>query len=386
MKNLGKLFLLYDTTEEVYNFLVDSFEGRKINIFIKEVIEGNSLTLSIEYKIPGNKLISNDIKLPEKKCNPDELIKNLYKERDFLKESNRKLEGDNKILEEEIRMVKEELEKIKEDYEKMKEEYEKIKDENELKRILLHKKFLFKNEQDMEFITYSFEGFIQNVSIISDFKEKIKILESLTSEEKASIDNLTKRIDYKIILFNLQSLLLYFNNERSVNGNEILSKEIKKLSKGIISLHTDFINIFKNTQLKDLKLNKLISFYEYIEFINFDKILRNVPRNTELSQEELKERNQYINAYFKLEQEQIDNLNKHFENENELLINELWNDKIISEENEDKFEDEMDKLARLNIKTYQSINLYENLKAENIKKEKSNKIKVHKKKSRRYIH
>eukprot|EP00833_Pecoramyces_ruminatium_P002451 jgi/Orpsp1_1/1176483/evm.model.c7180000057803.1 len=201
---------------------------------------------------------------------------------------------------------------------KIKYDFETI--EKELTKILLYKKCLFKNEQEMEFITYSFEGFNQNESIISNFREKIKNLESLTSEEKESIDNLIKRIDYKTILFNLQSLLLYFNNERNINGNEILPNEINHLPKSIIRLDTDFINIFKNTQLKDLKLNKLISFYEYIEFINYDKILKNVPRNTESTQEELKEINQYINAYFKLEKEQIDNLNKHFENENELLI------------------------------------------------------------------
>eukprot|EP00833_Pecoramyces_ruminatium_P011837 jgi/Orpsp1_1/1185869/evm.model.c7180000095707.1 len=290
-------------------------------------------------------------------------------------------------------------------YKEIKYDFESI--EKELTKILLYKKCLFKNEQEMEFITYSFEGFNQNESIISNFREKIKNLESLTSEEKASIDNLIKRIDYKTILFNLQSLLLYFNNKRNICGNELISDEIKKLPKSIIKLDADFINIFINTQLKNLQLNKLISFYEYIEFINYDKILIYVPKNSKLPQEKLKDIKQYVNAYFELDKDQINNLNKYFKKENLLISklylqqavrkfisrllvserfknfelniidllrykDELWNDKIISPENNEKFNNEMNELAKLDIKIYHSIDLYEKLGVENIK-EKSNK-------------
>lgn len=285
MKNLGKLFLLYDTTEEVYNFLVDSFEGRKKNIFIKEVIEGNSLTLSIEYKIPGNKLISNDIKLPEKKCNPDELIKNLYKERDFLKESNRKLEGDNKILEEEIRMVKEELEKIKEDYEKMKEEYEKIKDENELKRILLHKNnkintnrkiydkiFYYKDNKTIESIyTRDINKFGKNYYSLSLSSYYFKPVPSSFNKNPFNFNFLIGYDNENYYLFKFQYYHSYYIVD---NINEYYKHKQEKKKTYSIKFPIEFQFCYSNRRTKIYNTNNDINYDDYsIGSIEYDKIL-----------------------------------------------------------------------------------------------------------------
>jgi len=102
----------------------------------------------------------------------------------------------------------------------------------------------------MEFITYSFEGFNHNESIISDYREKIKKSETLSSEEKVSVINLVKEMDFKVILFNLQFILLYFSNKRNIAGDEL-------------------INIFQNHKLNNIKLKKIIDFYEFIEYINY---------------------------------------------------------------------------------------------------------------------
>jgi len=273
--------------------------------------------------------------------------------------------------------------------------------EKKLAEILLFRKHLLKNEQEMEFITYSFEGFNQNESIISDFREKIKKSEALSSEEKAAIINLVKEMDYTVILFNLQSLLLYFNNKRNIAGDELLLDEIRKLPKKIIQLDKEFINIFQNHKLSNIKLKKIIDFYEFIEYINYPKIVKNVPRNTELSQEEIKELDQHINAYALLESEQLESLNEHFKKDNLLISkldlqqairkfisrflvseryknfnwnifqtiqykSELWKFEIISDENEDKFNEEIDCLSTTNIKIEQSIDLYEKLGVEKI--------------------
>ena len=259
--------------------------------------------------------------------------------------------------------------------------------EVELSKILLPEKRLFSNEQNQDFIIYAFEGFNQNECIILDFKEKIKEIQLLSNEEKANLKNLIERIDYKLILFNLQSLFLYFVNKRNINGEEILINEIKQLPKKIIKLDEDFIHIFKNPQFK-IKLNQLIDCYEYVEFLNYDKILKNVSKN--------------INV--ELEKKQIEELNKHFDTKKNLLISkkelgnavrkfisrfligdrfknidwniflllkpksELWSDQIVSEKNEEQFNKEIDKLDEINIKIKQSISFYEKLVDKNIEK------------------
>ena len=103
--------------------------------------------------------------------------------------------------------------------------------EVELSKLLLPEKRLFFNEQKQDFIIYAFEGFNQNECIILDFKEKIKEVKLLSNEEKVNLSNLIERIDYKLILFNLQSLFLYFVNKKNISGDEILIDEINQLPK-----------------------------------------------------------------------------------------------------------------------------------------------------------
>ena len=101
--------------------------------------------------------------------------------------------------------------------------------EVELSKILLPEKRLFLNEQNQDFIIYSFEGFNNNNNIILDFKEKIKQVKLLSKEEKINLLTLIEKIDYKIILFNFQTLLLYFVNKSNIIGDEILNIEIEQL-------------------------------------------------------------------------------------------------------------------------------------------------------------
>ena len=262
--------------------------------------------------------------------------------------------------------------------------------EKELSKILLPHKRLFANEQNQDFITYAFEGFNQNECIILDFKEKIKEIKYLTKEEKMNLSNIFKKIDYKLLLFDLQSLFLYFNTKRNIDGNESLIEEINNLPKNIVKIDEEIVNNFKNYNF-NINLNKLIDCYEYIEFYNYDKILIYVSKK--------------INE--NLNEEQIKKLNEHFSNENQLLISkkdlgnavrkficrfligekfknidwniilflrekkELWNDKINSEENENKFKEEMDKLDSFNIIINQSIDFYEKLGGERAEKEQN---------------
>ena len=264
--------------------------------------------------------------------------------------------------------------------------------EVELSKILLPQKRLFKNEQIQDFIIYAFENFNNNSNIILDFIEKIKKMELLSNDEKANLNKIIKNIDYKLILFNLQSLFLYFVNKKNINGNEILNDEIKNLPTKIIKLDNEFIDIFTNRQIK-IKLNQLIDFYEYIELLNYDKILKNVSEK----------------AKNKLTQENINRLNKHFENNAQLLINkkelgnairkficryligdlfknfewnifdlikdrtELWNQNFLLKNNEKKFEKEIERLVNIGIIIGQSVDFYEKLGGERIMEKPNNK-------------
>ena len=190
----------------------------------------------------------------------------------------------------------------------------------------------------------------------------------------------------------MQSLFLYFTKKININGDEIFIEEIQNLPKNYIKLDDEFINIFNNHQFK-IKLNQLIDCYEYVEFLNYDKILTNVSKN--------------INSNLKVDQ--IDKLNKHFESKDNYLItkkdlgnavrkfisrflvgdrfknihwniflllkekSELWNEKINSKENEEQFNKEIEKLESINITIMQSIDFYEKLGGERAEEKQINK-------------
>ena len=177
--------------------------------------------------------------------------------------------------------------------------------EIELAKILLTEKRLLANEQNQDFIIYEFEGFNHNNNLILNYKEKIKEIKLLSNEEKVNFENIIEKIDYKLILFNLQTLFLYFVNKSNIIGNELLIKEINEIPKKIIKLDDDFIKIFENPQI-NIKLSQLIDCYEFVEYLNYDNILNNVS----------------IKAKNNIEKENLDKLNNYFNSKNEkkLLI------------------------------------------------------------------
>ena len=366
------------------------------NNFLKNLIENNS---NIEYLYPYSKALKKEIivqKATQKEVisldikndnyNSFEDIIYSFAYRNCFKEN-----GDINYL----------------NYKENKYDFKSI--EIELSKILLPEKRLFSNEHNQDFIVYAFEAFNHNECIISNFKDKINEIKLLSNEEKITLSNITEKIDYKLILFNLQSLFLYFTKKRNISGDEILFEEIKKLPEKIIKLDEEFINIFKNTQL-NIKLNQLVDCYEYVELLNYDKILLNVSKKIDEN----------------LDINQIDKLNAHFESKDNYLIskkdlgnavrkficrflvgdifhnvnrnllpllkekNHLWNEKINLEENEEQFNKEINKLESINILVTQSIDFYEKLggeraeeKINNIKKSTQKKEKKKKKKGKR---
>ena len=168
------------------------------------------------------------------------------------------------------------------------------------------------------------------------------------------------------------------------------------------------IDIFKNNNF-NITLNKLIDCYEYIEFFNYDKILQNVSKsiNTNLTDEQIKKLNEHFtlnnliitindlsNAVRKfISRFLVGDTFKNIEWNIFLLLKEkkeLWNEKINSVENEEKFKKEIDDLDSINIKIKQSIDFYEKLGGERAQLKENNeanklKKKNNKKKGKRFL-
>jgi len=265
--------------------------------------------------------------------------------------------------------------------------------EIELAKILLTDKRLFCDEREQLFISYNYEGFTKNYDIISNFKSKIKNEELLEKEDRTNIEKSIDQVNYEIILVNLQSLFLYFTNKRNINGNELLLDEIEKLPENIIKLDNDFKKLINMNQL-NIRLSQLIDLYDYIEYLNYNKIVKNVSKE----------------AYNELDQNQIESLNKHFNKENILISKkdlglavqklisrylisdqfthfdwnifdlldkdrkpELWDKDLISTENQQQFEDEIDSLIKIEIKIGQTIRFSEYLGLNNENNDKKQK-------------
>jgi len=182
-------------------------------------------------------------------------------------------------------------------YKSIKYDFDSI--ENELLSILLLGKRLLKDEKEQKFISYKFEGFTKNYNIISDFMSKIKDEEELSKEDSVNISNSMERYDYSLILDCLQSLFQYFYNKRNINGNENLLEEINQLPGSIIKLNSEFRRFINDNQL-NLKLNQLIDLYDYVEQLNYGKIIKYVSKE----------------ANNKLDKNQKNILDKHFNQEN----------------------------------------------------------------------
>ncbi|OUM60841.1 hypothetical protein PIROE2DRAFT_13322 [Piromyces sp. E2] len=275
--------------------------------------------------------------------------------------------------------------------------------EIELSKILLTNKRCFYGERDQLFISYNSEGFTKNYNIITDFRNKIEKEELLEKEDKNNIKNSIERFNYEVILVNLQSLFLYFTNKRNISGNELLSDELTYLHEKIIKLDQDFYRIIHLNQL-NIKLNQLIDLYNYIEYLNYHKIINKVSEKAN-------------NA---LDKNQIELLNRHFNQENLLIskkdlcqaiqrfisrylisdqfknyewnifdiVNregkpELWDSNLILSEVDQKiFDDEIDRLYDIDIKIGQSISFseYFGLKKEHKKDSKNSSKKPKSKK------
>jgi len=131
-KELGNLFRLYLSIEEIFNFLIESIDENLITI--KEVDPENAVSISIKRKFPGFKTpFTAEIKLTKNERNKDDLINVLY---ESLEEKNKILEEKNKELEEinnNINEKNEALEEEKRELEELKKEL--IEEKRELDEI-----------------------------------------------------------------------------------------------------------------------------------------------------------------------------------------------------------------------------------------------------------
>ncbi|OUM66041.1 hypothetical protein PIROE2DRAFT_6839 [Piromyces sp. E2] len=242
--------------------------------------------------------------------------------------------------------------------------------ENELSKILLPRKKLFK--EDQYYIKYIMEDFNQNDSVICDFKNKINNSDEMLTDVEKNI--ITENNDYKLLLFNIQTLFIYFNS-KNISGEELLKDEIISLPENVI-LDKKFLNSFKNS---NIKLNKLVHLYEYIELLNFN----NVKKIISLKQEKLNV-NQMVSLKKYFEKSNLlitkdclkDTVRKFIsrylvnDNFNYLKLNicrilelktELWNVDFSNKEMKRTFKHNINSLKKINILIEQSIDFYDTL-------------------------
>ena len=130
--NLNVFFRLYQTIDEIYDFLLDILINKKYSVLSKD----NEISLILQFNVPGGKLIDINFKLIGNKIKKEDLIEKLFSIVEELFKENKKMkeEFDNEIknLKNENIQIKNELKNINEYISNQKkekeEEEEKIKD------------------------------------------------------------------------------------------------------------------------------------------------------------------------------------------------------------------------------------------------------------------
>ena len=142
--------------------------------------------------------------------------------------------------------------------------------EEELAKIILPGKCLFKDENNLNFIKYLDELFInENRNLLSIFEKKYSI-EELTKSEKIQIYENIKNDHFDISTYEkLYSYTLLFINHL-INNNCNEEQEITEINDEFRNLYNYTYNVPFSSFFKDLKIKKIISAFLFIEYHCFD--------------------------------------------------------------------------------------------------------------------
>ena len=171
LKNISKLFRLYDSISEVLYYLFEELENNKQ---ILKFDKNSNMLLIFTYQIPGTK-------------NPEEIILCLEK-------NNLKTDEINNILMKEIIKMKQEIKELKEENAKLKlkiEKSEKIEKKANIEDIIDTKIQNFKNEINSQILNYESEIknlkdiiYNNNINCLDDVSKFLKIIKEKIPEYK----------------------------------------------------------------------------------------------------------------------------------------------------------------------------------------------------------
>ena len=255
--------------------------------------------------------------------------------------------------------------------------------EEQLENLLLPGKRKFTNKID--FVTYQFEGFRQNSTILSDFM--INFPQKLLDENEKEFLYKFKNDQYSSesiirILFSIQLMITFYNDQKDIikdpNNKNIQIIETFEIFPNFFKFPADTKKLFKEYPFT---ISHILSVYEYFELLCFDEFKKNLDP---LFKRDIKEESMIkIEKYFKnnpngfLNKLEISSAIRKFISRNlvglrddnnydrnqELFFilkfkRDCWNAQIINNVN---FGKEIEKLIELDIKIENVLNLYEKL-------------------------
>ena len=270
--------------------------------------------------------------------------------------------------------------------------------EEQLEYLLLPGKKKFNNKLD--FVIYQYEGFRnQNSSVLTTFISQYPQEDLNEGEKKILYDFRNEQYStdsIKKILFSIQLMITFYTEQLTPDKNALISETINDFPH-YFKIPEDTKSLFKNP----FTISKIISVYEFFEFLCFGEFRKNIDPNYK---EELnEEKKSKINIYFQKEENKNILINKivicttirkfisrslvgiredleigaNIELFGILLYKEdCWNREIYTNY---MFDNEIEKLQGLDIKVGEILNLYDylggdyTLYGENIKSKQEDK-------------
>lgn len=251
-KNFGKIFVLHESIEEIYDFILLLMNDN--NIFIKEIVQERSLILLLEKSFSGfKKPFSAEIELQKKERDDKEIIDILrreLKDKDkMLEEIKKKMNDKNIALEEKVRSLEEENKSLKEKILSIEKENICLKDnsktleeinqnENDKNKSLEEK--IQNLEAKVRFLEVENESIKKKSKPIEEIDNSLNETIKTLEEIKQNMNEKNKSMEEKIQILGEKNKILeeenkiitdkikYFENESKSIVNKINSLEIGK--------------------------------------------------------------------------------------------------------------------------------------------------------------
>ena len=156
-------------------------------------------------------------------------------------------------------------------------DYDKI--EAELGKILLPGLHLFENEEELNFVTFCFEGFRgKNSQILANFISKYP-QKDINDEEKDIIIKYIKsknntKYDFKECYNLLQKLIIYLSERITIKEDEKIANILENYPENFKL--SDNYNDFFYSKINELAIDKIMNLFFYFEHLCYEDLIKNL--------------------------------------------------------------------------------------------------------------